>query len=347
MLTAPDGRRATIVHGWTKVLSPIPFPLVGCMTWTERQCQAGMFHLRPIVGQIDGQGARSVAAVLGLKPRAVSMVRNERGRLIGHLDPAETERLAAGSEPAVAEARAFGQQVVDRQFALLTGLIEGQDPGDERLDTWIVVTHADRVDAEALMTGLERDQGDPSAADRRELLGEVAAGLKPDALARIGPRLARVMAADKQLQEDDDLMIRLGDTGEPGARVLAPLLEQAQGRGARTYLTQGLCRAGTAGGGAAQLVTDTALADPDSELLQAALVAVLRMGRRDLAQRLAHAPVGQGPNAAGRRYHREWMEKALAQVTPASPPGACRTQRNNYSLPDLAWLGEGALETRR
>jgi hypothetical protein len=336
-LSAPDGRRVTLSHGWTKVLSPIPFPLVGCMTWIERKCEAAMFSLTPRVGAVDGYGARSVAVVLGLKPRLATKAHDERGRPVWRLDEAQTLRLAAGSEPAVAQARTFGARAVDHQLALLTQVIEGQDPG-ERPDSWILITNADRVDADALMTALERDLGDSGAHDRRELLREVAAALTPQAIDRIGPRLVRAVAADERLRESDSLMIRLGDVGEPAARLLSSMLDTESGRGARTYLTLGLCRAGTAGADAAQLVADKALADTDAESLQAATVAVLRMGRRDLAERLVQAPVGGGLNGPGQGRHRDWMKKTLAQVTPASPRGVCRTRDHNYSPPDVPWL---------
>jgi hypothetical protein len=344
VMTAPDGRRAVLTRGRASIPSPIPFPLVACVTWTDGlDCQAGMFTLKPEVGggsgQVRDREAREIAAVLGLEPRVVTRVETAPRRYALLLDEGQTRRLAAGAEPRVAEAQAFGAKAVDEQLARFSRLISGEVASDQSLDTWMVVQNADRLDdqAPALMAAIERDLGDRSARDRRRQFGRVAAALQPETFARIGPRLLAATARDEELQEADGLIVRLGDLGAAAAPTLAGLFDTERGT-RRTNAMLGLCRGGTQAGGFADQVVAAARADPRSERLQAGVVALLRMGRRDLAQSLAALPISDNTNLAGQRHHRQWVDKALATVKPDSPRSACKVDRGDSEIADVPWL---------
>jgi hypothetical protein len=342
VITAPDGRRAVLTHGRARIPSPIPFPLAGCFTWTAGlECDAKMFTLQPSVGEVAGsvedREAREVAGVLRLQPRAFTRVETGPRRYALLLDEGQTRRLTTGSESQVAQAQAFGAKAVDEQLARFSRLISGEVASDQSLGVWTVIQNADRLDDQALMAAIERDLGDPSAYDRRGQFGRAAAALTPEAFARIGPRLIVAVAQDEQLQQAEGLLARLGDLGAMAAPTLASLLEREHGTW-RISAMLGLCRAGPQARGFADQAAAAARADPRSERLQAGVVALLRMDRRDLAQQLAALPISDNVNAPGRLRHRRWLDNALATVTPASPRSACKVDRRDSEVVDLPWL---------
>ncbi|MBI1686195.1 serine/threonine-protein kinase [Caulobacter hibisci] len=336
-LTAPDGRTVALAYGIAAVPSPIPFPLVGCFTWTRHECTAGFYRLKPVVGGGAGGHPAMIAAALGLAPRPVNRIRTD-GKLILALDEAQTRALATGSEPAVAEARAYGRRAVAGSLDRFSRLMAGEDLApDEAFDRWIVVSNADQVDAEALLAAIRRAHGDPSRSDAQRTFGAVAAALPAQAFARIGPRLAPLGGADEALAGADWLAVRLGDVGAPAALPLATRVEAGRGVPGRTDALLGLCRAGPAAAGVADRVAAIPRSDSRGDVIEASMLALLRMGRRDLAQPLAALPATNGFNGAARRGYRKQIEQILAEVGPASPRSACRLDRDDR-LPRVPWL---------
>ena len=336
-LTAPDGRRGVLRRGRVPVLLPIPFPLVVCTTWTNGlECHAQMSVGLPVgasSGKLSDEGAGPVARALGLAPRATTPVGiGSRPSVV--LDDGQTKSLAAGSEAAVIQAQGLARKVVDDQFAMLSRFLAGQDPGGG-FEAWLVIKNADRLDAQAdaLAEALT------SGKSYKEDLGRIAAALKPDVFARIGPRLLPAVAADPTLREADSLVVRLGDLGAPAVPTLLGLFEVERGTH-RTSALLGLCRAGREARGGADQVAAAARSAPWSNTLQAGVAALLRMGRPDLARSLAELPIADSTNEAGRRHHRQWIDKTLATVGPDSPRSACTVRRgdSSFEIADVPWL---------
>ena len=348
-LTAPDGRRARLRRGTVPVLLPVPFPIIFCVTWTNGlECKHEMSVGLPAglsSGQAGDGGGPWIASVLDLKPRAttasVGRARAfDRSRHV-LLDEAQTQRLAAGSEAAVIEAQGLGQKIVEDQFVMLSRMVAGQPPGG-RFEPWLVAKNADRLDrsqAEALVAALARGPGGALEESERKNLGWVAAALKPEVFAQVGPELISSVAADPALQDVGSLVVRLGDLGAPATPTLVSLLGGARGMD-RTSAILGLCRAGRDARSAADPVLAAARAMPSEDNLQAGVVALLRMGRPDLAAALADQPIAGGLNEAGRRHHRQWADKALTTMGPDSPRSTCavRWGDSNFELADVPWL---------
>lgn len=341
-LTAPDGAAVTLVHGRHGVALPLPLPFVACLTWSKLDCKAEWIRLPLAVGGRDEDEAAMIAAALGLKPRISQLVKGRNpldASLV--LDEAQTEALAAGSEPAVAEARAYGGKVVDTALARFRSLLAGQALArGEIFDSWIVASNADKLDGEAgaLLAAIERDLADPDRTASMRVYGEVAAALPPETFDRIGPGLAEMVGADETLRTSRGLVIRLGDLGEPAVPVLIGMLEADRSREVRIDAALGLCRAGRKARDVADRVARSGRANMDSDATEALVLALMRMDRPDLARALA-APTGEGRDGKGRaRPAPSRVQTALAEVDAASPPSACLRGGFANRLPDLPWL---------
>lgn len=336
-LTAPDGRAVALSYGIAAVPSPVPFPLVSCLTWTRHECTHTLYRLKPGVGGGAEGFAGMVAGVLGLTERPIHTTKTG-GKLILSLDEAQTRALAAGSEPAVAQARAFGRQAVDKNLARFSRLMAGEDLAqDEDFSRWIVVSNADQVDPEALLAAIGRAYGDRSRSSAQQTFADVAAALPAEAFARIGPSLAPLVGEDEALE---GLAVRLGDLGAPAALPLAKRAEAVRAVPGRTDALLGLCRAGPAAAGVADRVAAIPRGDARADVIEASVLALLRMGRRDLAQPLAALPASNGFNGAARRGYRKAIDRILAEVGPNSPRSVCKLD-GDTRLPRVPWL-EGA-----
>ena len=340
-LTAPDGRGVTLVRGQALVPFPIPLPLVGCVTWTSRDCVAQFVSLPLATGGRDDAETGMVAAALGLKPRRSQTLKTTGSYSHLALDEAQTEALAAGSEPAVAEARAYGAKVVDKALARFRRLMAGQDLATgETFDSWIVVSNADKLDGEAdtLMAAIERDAQEPARTDNMRIYGKVAAALPAAAFDRIGPRLAAMVETSQALRNADGLVVRLGDLGKPAVPALARIIDDAPSRELRRLAALGLCRAGEDARPSANEIVSSVRIRPDPDVNQAVVLALLRMDRPDLARSVADQAIDSRSNAAGQRRQRDRIDQALHQVSSASPRSACQSDRSDRPLPNLPWL---------
>ncbi len=352
-IATPDGRRATIVTGRATILSPIPFPLVTCFTWSGLECHAAMLGLPRDVGRASPRrrGDDDYAAerpwiprVLGLASRtarpAAPVDFHERVRL----DDEQTARLAAGSEAVVARARALAGKAADEEYTRLDRRLAGDMSGPTPRP-WLLIRYAARMDdamADRIMDRIAADRAEPARAQQRRDLGELAASLPPERFARLGPRLLKAVRQDAELRAIAPLLTRLGDLGETAAPTLEALLDSVE-PDRRAAVMLGLCRAGPAARGAADRAATVALAGSDPEIRQAATVALLRMDRRDLAERLAPPRTGDPAPAVGPGYlaflgsDERWNRQLLARVSGASPPSVCKA-RGGHPLADVPWL---------
>lgn len=357
LIAAADGRRAVIEQGRGGVLPPIPMPQIYCIYWQDWDCGAQFFRWPVDLGRAAGRAgsgdhafeAAWVAKVLGLRPRTVGPRKYVHHRDHVSYDPAEVRALAAGAEPVLTKARGYAGAVVDQQFATFAAFVSGADMDGAHLDPWIIISRADRVSADQarqLVEALERDRTDRRWSSRRGRLAMIAAGLPPQTFDPIASRLLMAVAADDEVARQDGLVVRLGDAGPGSVGVL--MARATADKGARWPAILGLCRAGPAAAGVAEGLFQAALNpgaghEQRQEDIAATVVALARMGRADLAARLAPVNAQEGPNSAtrtneaGRRYIREWQAAQAAEVTPASPARRCKLRRED-PLPDLPWL---------
>lgn len=353
MIVAPDGRRAVIEQGRGGVLPPIPMPQIFCIYWEDWNCGAQFFRWPVDLGRAAGRvgvwtGANEaawVARVLALEPRAL-------GRRIDSthitLDETEIRRLATASETMVIKGETFVS--LGDQFAIFARVLDGASRNGEVLDPWIIGSNAERVTARQagqIIEALERVRDDPGLSSWRGQLAMIAGDLPPRTFGPIAERLVKAVEADRDLARQENLVIRIGDAGASSVPVLMRLATAEEGQ--RWPAILGLCRAGPAAAGEADRLLQTVLDPPGrrdqkQEEIQAAVVALARMGRADLAARLALVTAEEPTsslrtNPASRREARKWQKRLAAVVTPASTANSCSLPRtSDRPRRDLRWL---------
>jgi hypothetical protein len=334
----PDGQVASRRIGVGAVLSPIPAPVIGCVlndAANRWQCVAELLRLPVGIGRQGGatsdSTADAIATLLGLQPRSLTVVQPPRF-LVGavvHADPREFDSASEAQALSIANnlLKAQTQADLDALPAYLAGDNASTDPA---LAT-TVARHADQVAALADRMSTAYEQAvDGDHSNRIYTLGTILAALPADAFARVGPRLLQVaqgQSADQWAPET--LIVRFGDLAPASADYLRRQLVAVRDPMAVEGAVLGLCRAGPVmqADGPGIVAAVSRIRGPTR---QAAFIALRRMGRYDLAQRLAGRPSA---------YDHALFEGEAAHVTPASPRTVCRVEgRLANNLPDAAWL---------
>jgi hypothetical protein len=330
-LKASNG--AEVSFGVLTTLAPFPMPVIGCGlidSMNKWRCVFKLANSRQAFGGADSSHA--LAQALGLQARLVHPKAGPRfpGLQTGELDPAqlaESQREASG---ALAVARSASDDEFRQSLALLPQYVRDPTMRVPGGFYWSLTSHADQLGprAEELADDLDQLQADSARVD----IAQIIAALPDADFARIGPRV--MVAADQSNGETLDhattLLARLGDLG-PSAT--PTLLEHIRPPGAAAAMI-GLCRIGApAAGDAAEAIVAFARSKPDymsfnADAARAGYMAEMRLGRPDLAKIV----LGMSPNGPKR------LPAGADQISPNSPPNACRLNKFDNGLANVPWL---------
>jgi hypothetical protein len=317
-IDAPSGRSATLRTAAAEPLGWIPLPVIGCaMTSTNWGCFATFYRsrIRPAGGSkaLGGGEVAAVADALGLGGAPAAAAAETAGESVGAtLDGI----VAARAEASLAN--------LDRMIAGGEGRFTVNDVAGltERPD--LLGPRAGKMAAAFAAAAA----GGYATREKAGVLSGLLAMLAPADFHRVEDRLLAVyqgggeaMAASDQ----DPLVTRLGDLGQ---RALPMLERNIESRGNDNVIL-GLCRVGPAAAGSADRVAAVLRAtsrSSDRSVHSAAYVALLRMGRADLAD--------SDPDSAS-RYRKGEYETMRRSVGPSSPPGMCVDDWGLPRLPDV------------
>lgn len=321
-IDAGGGEPVRLTSGSAAPLSWWPKPIMGCaLNSGAPSWQCFMGFGREAVRGLGGEGGYGgasievVANALGLsKPPA------------GMGPPPDDSSTATRLEQTVTQSIDGATAMLDRIVADPTVKATVHDvPGlRDRPDLL-----APRADAMVAAVARALDGGSRTREVGR-ILQSFLAMLPPDDFQRVGPRLLADLAARPHIDHNHiaaELAARLGNLGEPAIGVLEKLAFSS-GRREFAAAIYGLCRVGAPAASLADKVATLLVKNKRNhgEIHAAAYLALLRMGRPDLADADPDADAYYA-----RKHYGAWR----ATVTPESPPSVCASSHGWPKLPDV------------
>jgi hypothetical protein len=319
-IEAPSGRTASLRTATAEPLGWIPLPVIGCaMTSTNWGCFATFYRSRThSAGGSEALGGGAVAAVAD----ALRLGARRAG------PPAEesAQSVAAALDGVTAARTEASLANLDRMLVGDEGRFTVHDVAGLKERPGLLAPRAAKMAAAFAAAA----SGGVATREKASVLRGLLADLDPADFQRIEDRLLELYDKGRvtiAASDHDPLVTRLGNLGP---RAL-PMLERniGDGGGGNANVILGLCRVGLAAAGSADTVAAVLRAtgrSPGGEVHSAAYVALLRMGRADLAD--------SDPDSAN-GYRKSEYEAVRRSVRPSSPPGVCVDDWGNPRLPDV------------